>query len=122
MTNIVKVNILCLNTLLLFKMNLKLEDIKSNIKHISKIMHILSNEERLLLLCQLSNKEMSVKEIEDFLDIKQPTLSQQLTILRNAKLVQTRRSGKQIYYFMNDKKILNLMKSIHNEFCIGDKT
>ncbi len=65
---------------------------------------------------------MSVKEIEDFLDIKQPTLSQQLTILRNAKLVQTRRSGKQIYYFMNDKKILNLMKSIHNEFCIGDKT
>lgn len=103
-------------------MNLKLEDIKSNIKHISKIMHILSNEERLLLLCQLSNKEMSVKEIEDFLDIKQPTLSQQLTILRNAKLVQTRRSGKQIYYFMNDKKILNLMKSIHNEFCIGDKT
>lgn len=100
---------------------IELDNIKKNIKEISKIMHILANEERMLLLCQLSKKEMNVKEIEEFLEIKQPTLSQQLTVLRTANLVETRRDGKNIYYFMKDEKILNMMKTIYNEFCIGDK-
>ena len=43
----------------------------------------LANEDRLLLLCQLSQGERCVSELEEDLGIRQPTLSQQLGVLRN---------------------------------------
>ncbi len=58
---------------------------------------LLANEDRLLLLCQLSQGEMCVSELEDELDIHQPTLSQQLGVLRNEEVVSTRRKGKNVY-------------------------
>ena len=62
------------------------------------VLRALSNEDRLLLLCQLSQGERSVGELEELLDIRQPTLSQQLSVLRAEGLVTTRRDGKYIYY------------------------
>src|SRR6476620_4168755 len=44
---------------------------------------VLANEDRLLLLCQLSQGELCVSEMEEILGIRQPTLSQQLAVLRN---------------------------------------
>ena len=51
-----------------------------------------------MLLCQLAQGEMSVSELEEALGIRQPTLSQQLTVLRDEELVDTRREGKYVYY------------------------
>jgi len=45
------------------------------------LMRVLSNPDRLLLLCQLSEGEKRVGELEELLDIQQPTLSQQLASL-----------------------------------------
>ncbi len=59
---------------------------------------VLANEDRLLLMCQLSQREMSVGELEEALDIRQPTLSQQLGVLRMEGVVDTRRDGKRIFY------------------------
>ncbi len=75
----------------------------------SGVLHVLSNPDRLLLLCQLSQGEMSVGELEELLDIRQPTLSQQLGVLRNDGLVNTRRDGKRIYYSVADEKVLTLL-------------
>ena len=61
----------------------------------SQLLRVMSNENRLLLLCQLSQGERSVGELEEMLGIRQPTLSQQLGVLRSEELVQTRRDGKQ---------------------------
>lgn len=58
--------------------------------------------------------------MEAELGIKQPTLSQQLTILRNEELVNTRREGKSIYYKLKDDKTLAVMNTIYNQFCIGE--
>ena len=58
---------------------------------------VLANEDRLLLLCQLSLGEMCVSELEKRLDIRQPTLSQQLGVLRGEGVVLTRRQGKNIF-------------------------
>ncbi len=49
---------------------------------------LLANEDRLLLLCQLSQGEMCVSDLEQALGIHQPTLSQQLGVLRNEGVVR----------------------------------
>ena len=59
-----------------------------------RLMKVLSNPDRLMLLCQLSQGEKRVGELEEILGIVQPTLSQQLTVLRDEELVSTRREGK----------------------------
>ncbi len=56
--------------------------------------------------------EMNVQEIEESTDIHQPTLSQQLTVLRKADMVSTRREGKQIFYRLSDPKVLSLMQKL----------
>ena len=70
---------------------------------------VLANEDRLLLLCQLSQGEMSVSELEEALDIRQPTLSQQLGVLRNEGVVETRRVGSTVYYSVRDPRMSHLL-------------
>jgi len=83
----------------------------------SCVMHALSNPDRLLLLCQMSQGEKSVSELEALLDIRQPTLSQQLGVLRNDGLVNTRRDGKRIYYSVADMKVLTLLNILYDLYC-----
>jgi DNA-binding transcriptional ArsR family regulator len=82
-----------------------------------RLMKALANPDRLLLLCQLAQGEMSVGELEAALGILQPTLSQQLTVLRNESLVETRREGKQVFYRVASPRALTVLKVLHQEFC-----
>jgi DNA-binding transcriptional ArsR family regulator len=78
---------------------------------------VLANEDRLLLLCQLSQGEMCVSELEEALDIHQPTLSQQLGVLRNEGVVSTRREGKNIYYAVADAALLDILAVLYRLYC-----
>jgi len=82
-----------------------------------RLMKVLSNPDRLLLLCQLSLGERRVGELEALLGIGQPTLSQQLTVLREEGLVSTRREGKHIHYRLASPQALALMQVLHEQFC-----
>jgi len=88
---------------------------KANIA--SNLMKVMANSDRLMLLCQLSQGEKSVGELESLLDIRQPTLSQQLTVLREAELVATRREGKNIFYHVSSQSALALMQVLSQEIC-----
>ena len=81
------------------------------------VLKLLANEDRLLLLCQLSQGEMCVSDLESRLGIRQPTLSQQLGVLRREGLVATEREGKYIRYALADARALALMQRIHQLFC-----
>ena len=78
---------------------------------------VLANEDRLLLLCQLSQGEACVSELEEHLGIRQPTLSQQLGVLRTEGVVNTRRDGKNIYYSVADAKLLHVVALLHQLYC-----
>jgi DNA-binding transcriptional ArsR family regulator len=78
---------------------------------------LLANTERMLLLCQLSQGEMCVSELEAQLDIHQPTLSQQLGVLRNEGVVNTRRDGKNIHYSVADAKLLEILAVLYRLYC-----
>ncbi len=81
------------------------------------VLRVLANPDRLLLLCHLSQGEKSVGELEAFLGISQPTLSQQLCVLRTEGLVNTRREGKYIYYSVHDHKVLALLTCLYDLYC-----
>jgi DNA-binding transcriptional ArsR family regulator len=78
---------------------------------------VLANEDRLLLLCQLSQREMCVGELEETLGIRQPTLSQQLAVLRNEGVVATRRDGKNIHYRIADPALLDILAVLYRLYC-----
>ncbi|MDN3918778.1 ArsR/SmtB family transcription factor [Roseateles violae] len=82
-----------------------------------RLMKILSNPDRLLLLCQLSQGEKNVGELEALVGVAQPTLSQQLGVLREEGLVSTRREGKNIYYCINSPQALAVMGVLYAQFC-----
>lgn len=81
------------------------------------VLKLLANEDRLLLLCQLSQGEMCVSDLESVLGIRQPTLSQQLSVLRSEGVVNTRREGKNIYYSVADTAMLEILAVLYRLYC-----
>jgi len=81
---------------------------------------LLANEDRLLLLCQLSQGELCVSDLEEELGIHQPTLSQQLGVLRTEGVVATRREGKNIFYSVADPAALEILTVLYRLYCPKD--
>ena len=81
------------------------------------LMKVLSNPDRMLLLCELSEGERNVGELQEAVGIQQPTLSQQLAVLRDEDLVETRRDGKNIYYRIASPQALAVLHVLYAQFC-----
>ena len=97
-----------------------LADFTASAGRAADLLRLLGNEKRLMILCQLSLGEKRVGELEEMLGIVQPTLSQQLTVLRDEELVTTRREGKAIYYQLSSPQALAVMQVLYGQFC-GNK-
>jgi DNA-binding transcriptional ArsR family regulator len=83
----------------------------------TRFLKVLANPDRLLLMCRLSEGECHVTQLEEDLDIHQPTLSQQLGVLREEGLVATRRDGKHIFYSLTSPESLAVMHVLQQQFC-----
>ncbi|MEO7400832.1 MAG: metalloregulator ArsR/SmtB family transcription factor [Polaromonas sp.] len=81
------------------------------------MLRVLANEDRLLLLCQLTQGEACVSDLEELLGIRQPTLSQQLGVLRAEEIVSTRREGKKIFYQLCDERVVSVLKTLYGLYC-----
>lgn len=82
-----------------------------------KLLKIMANEDRLLLMCQLTQGERNVGDLERLCGIRQPTLSQQLGILREEGLVNARREGKYIYYALASMEVIQIMSTLSSLYC-----
>ena len=96
---------------------LPLDQMQAAARDACGLLKVLSNPDRLMILCQLSQGEARVGELEELLGIVQPTLSQQLTVLREEELVSTRRDGKNIYYSLASPKALAVIQTLYLQFC-----
>lgn len=83
----------------------------------SDFLKALAHENRLVILCLLSERERSVTELEGLLALGQATVSQQLARLRHEGLVDTRRDGRAIYYSLADDDTRHFIKAIYQKFC-----
>ena len=61
---------------------------------------------RLALLDSFREGEKTVSQLEEELDIRQSTISQQLSFLRRLGIVRARREGNQLYYHLIDHRVL----------------
>lgn len=98
-------------------MPLDIDAMRTAANEATAVLSVLANENRLLLLCQLSKGEKCVSELEELLDLHQPTLSQQLGVLRSEGLVETRRDGKRIFYSIADTRVLTLLNALYALYC-----
>ena len=96
---------------------LDLKKMRNSADSACKLMKALTHRDRLMLLCEISQGEKCVGELEEILDLHQPMLSQHLTGLRVAKLVKTRREGKQIFYSLGSESALAVIKVLYQQFC-----
>ena len=94
-----------------------INQLRENAGVAGQLLKALGNPDRLLLLCQLMHGEMNVGELEDRLKIVQPTLSQQLGVLRREGLVDTRRDGRQIYYSISSPQALAIIEKLYELYC-----
>lgn len=83
----------------------------------SGLLKILANPDRLLLLCRLSESAASVGQLETELQIRQPTLSQQLGVLRQGGLVACDKQGKHVFYSLASADAAAIMTVLHERFC-----
>ena len=71
----------------------------------------LAHPVRLRIMQALTGTERNVGEIDDAAEIGQPTLSQQLAVLRNAGLVKTRKDAKLVYYRIDDGRLAKVVNA-----------
>jgi ArsR family transcriptional regulator, virulence genes transcriptional regulator len=93
------------------------ERLSDNAKRASDFLKALAHESRLIILCVLAEGEKSVGELEKILELRQPTVSQQLARLRADGLVSTRRDGKSVYYALASEEARVIVGAVYEVFC-----
>jgi len=84
----------------------------------ARLLRLLGNENRLLLLCHLvAAEEMSVGALSEALGLSQPALSQHLALLREDGLVATRKESQAVFYRLSDPKAARLLEVLRDLYC-----
>jgi DNA-binding transcriptional ArsR family regulator len=83
----------------------------------SDLLKALANRHRLLLLCQLIEKERSVGELAEFIGIRDSTVSQHLALLRRDGLVAARRDGQTIWYSISSGPARAVLETLYRVYC-----
>ena len=81
------------------------------------LLRLLGNEKRLMLLCQLADGELSVRDIQSRVGLSQSALSQHLALLREEGVVGTRRESQTIYYRIVDHAAMRVIQTMAELFC-----
>lgn len=81
------------------------------------LLKAMANEDRLLILCQLSEGEHNVGELLAQAGVQQPSLSQHPGILREEGLVTTRREGKYVFYSLASNEVVQVMHTLSGLYC-----
>ena len=79
------------------------------IQAVTKIFKLIGDPTRFLILHVLENRELNVNAIAEELDLEQSAVSHQLKKLREAKLVKSRRNGKNILYSQEDQHVYAIL-------------
>ncbi len=93
------------------------ERMSGNAERAAEFLKALAHQNRLMILCILSEGEKSVSELEEFLSLRQATVSQQLARLRADGLVAARREGKTIYYRLASENARAVVGVVYELFC-----
>jgi DNA-binding transcriptional ArsR family regulator len=87
----------------------------------ARLLRLLANENRLLLLCHLAAEgEMAVGALTAAVGLSQPALSQHLALLRDDGLVATRREAQAVFYRLADPRAARVLALLRDLYCPPD--
>lgn len=90
---------------------------QSNAKEAVSLLKGLANESRLMIMCVLSEGEVSVGQLNERIKLSQSALSQHLAVLREQGLVQTRRESQTIFYRLEETAAMTIIELLHEVYC-----
>ncbi len=96
-------------------------DMKTSADRAAVLLKALANEDRLLILCNLTQGEKNVSHLQEILGLRQATLSQQLARLRAERLVSARRDGKEVYYSLSSNEAGQVIDLLYGLYCTDSK-
>lgn len=102
-------------------MDIALEKLEENARRASTLLKAMSNQHRLMILCQISKEEKSVGELEKIIGLSQSALSQHLARLRRDDLVQTRRDAQTIYYSLKGTEAATVIATLYDLYCANEE-
>ena len=100
-------------------LEIDLEQMAVHADDAATLLKALANKNRLMVLCILSQGELSVSDLLEKVPLGQSALSQHLAVLRRDGLVQTRRQSQTIFYSLADPKASEIIRLLHTMYCIG---
>lgn len=96
---------------------MQLQKLQENARRASTLLKAMSNQHRLMILCQLTNGEKCVSELEKVIGLSQSALSQHLARLRRDDLVKTRREAQTIFYSLNGREAQSVIEILYGLYC-----
>jgi len=100
----------------------RLKTIQDNALRASTLLKAMSNQHRLMILCQLVPGEKCVSDLEEIIGLSQSALSQHLARLRRDTLVKTRRDAQTIFYSLNGEEASAVIETLYSLYCGQDAT
>jgi len=99
------------------KMRMDFDAMQQNASDAVNLLKGLANESRLMIMCVLSEGEVSVGQLNQRIKLSQSALSQHLAVLREQGLVQTHSDSLTIYYCLADSAAIDIIELLHNVYC-----
>jgi len=98
-------------------MKIKANDMTAAADEASGLLKALANRHRLIIVCQLIEKERSVGELAALLKLRDSTVSQHLALLRRDGLVSARRDGQTIWYSIGSAPARAIVRTLYQAYC-----
>jgi DNA-binding transcriptional ArsR family regulator len=87
-------------------------------KKIAGLLKLLANENRLLILCALIREPMTVGKISEFVpNITASALSQHLTLLKTAGILDSGKSAQNVTYSIADERVVEVVNTLKKYYC-----
>ena len=94
--------------------------LEKNSTRASQLLKVMSNEKRLMILCNLLDGERSVQQLQEATGLGQSTVSQQLAVLRGERLVKHRREAQQVFYEIDSADAAAVLETLYRVYCGGE--
>lgn len=85
------------------------------------LLKALASHNRLMILCQLVERERSVGELAELLDVREPAVSQHLALLRKDGFVKFQREGQTLHYSLDGDEARRVLEILYDIYCAPER-
>ncbi len=96
---------------------MNIQELEYNAGRATRLLSLMANGQRLMLLCRLVEGEASVNTLADSLGLRQSTVSQHLGKLRDSGIVAARRDGQTMYYSLSGVEARAVLETLYRLYC-----